>query len=196
MTTERSTSISPGTGQQEDAPARRSRRVRRPGQDLRPRRQGSARAQGRLSQGRLRRRPDAAAASPAEGRLPLEDRADAWPKCACRELAQGRRPTSSIWHALKEANVVPAHSLQRARSCCRASISHAPVTHQGRAACTRGRPAAIEAAGGKIESDTCTVTRNSQWPPNPPTAAPLSAFGEMTRFAELQAAAVLPDRRR
>src|SRR3984885_13467863 len=53
------------------APARRPRRFRRPGQDLRARHQGPARAQGRLPQGRLRGRPDAAAAAHAQGPLSL-----------------------------------------------------------------------------------------------------------------------------
>ncbi len=42
-----------------------------PGQDLRPRRQGPARPQGRLPQGRVRGRPDAAATPPAQGRVSL-----------------------------------------------------------------------------------------------------------------------------
>ena len=63
--------IKPAPGLQAQPPARGSRRVGRPGQDLRPWRQGPARAQGRLPQGRLRGRPDAAAASHAQGRLPF-----------------------------------------------------------------------------------------------------------------------------
>ena len=98
--------MKPGARRPQDAPARRTRRFRRPGQDLRPWREGPARAQGRLPQGRLRRRPDAAAAPPAEGRLPLEDRSDA-AEVRLRRARQGRGRELIDLDALKKANIIP-----------------------------------------------------------------------------------------
>ena len=73
------------------SPPRAARRPRRvgarhrlgPRQDRRPRPQGPEVALGRLPQGRLRRRPDAAAAPPAEARLRLDVAATTPPRCAC-----------------------------------------------------------------------------------------------------------------
>src|SRR5271170_5084233 len=53
--------------------AGRARRLRRPGEDLRPWRQGTACAQGRLPQSWIRRRPDALAAALAQSRFSIRD---------------------------------------------------------------------------------------------------------------------------
>ena len=97
--------IKPNAGSRRAAPARRPRRLRRPGQDLRPRRQGPARAQGRLPQGRLRGRPDAAAAPHAQGRLPLGHQGAARRGAPARA---GRRSTAAVIDlaALKAAQIV------------------------------------------------------------------------------------------
>ena len=82
---------SPPPARARSATARRSRHRFGPRQDRGPRPQGPARAQGRQSQGRLRRRPDAAAAPPAEGRLPLQAERRRRRSAACTSSTSSRR---------------------------------------------------------------------------------------------------------
>ena len=154
-------------------------------------------ARRRLPQGRLRRRPDAAAAPPAQARLQLADaRATrpkcAWPTCASVE-GDGDRPA-----ALKQAGLVPRDALSARRSSCRASSSARSCAqghrrHQGRARRRSRRPAArVEIAGRRSPRASCTKkpaadSRRSAaaWRPIPHRQASAS-------YGDLQAPAVLP----
>ena len=139
--------IGPAPGSKKPRTARRPRRFRRPGQDLRPWRQGPARPQGRLSQGRLRRRPDAAAAPPAQDRLPLGAQLGSSAEVRLSELAQDRGRQHRLSAILKAANLVPADTLQ-AKIVLSGDVKAAyTVTGVG---VTKGARAAIEKAGGKI----------------------------------------------
>ena len=72
--------IKPADGSQARQAPRRSRHRLGPGQDRRSRPQGPEVACGRLPQGRLRRRPDAAAAPPAQARLQVGTCCSSTPK--------------------------------------------------------------------------------------------------------------------
>ena len=157
--------LKPAAGAQACAPARGPRRLRRPGQDLRPRRQGPARPQGRLPQGRLRRRPDAAAAPPAEGRLPLEDQARPAPKCACTSSAKVEGAVVDL-AALKKAEVVPVCA-EKAKVILSGEIKKAVTLKGSRRPRARGRrsrrPAASSRSSAKSQSQRmATIDQQSR----------------------------------
>ena len=175
-------SIVPRRGQQKAAAARRSRRLGRPGQDLRPRRQGPARAQGRLSQGRLRRRPDADPAPPAEGRLPLEGRAARGGSAPERarpdrgwgdrsRLAQAREPRAGAGRARAD------HALWRNQG--RSDDPRAWASPRARA--KRSRPRAARSRRPEPASED-----RGQRVAKSPGSNPVAAFGEASRFTELR----------
>ena len=124
------------------------RGIGRPGQDLRPRPQGPAGAQGRLSQGGLRRRADAAAAAhPEVGFQSHLHRAVA--ELRLRELQAAAKGGDTVdLDALKAAGLVGRH-IERVRVFASGKLEGA-VTVRG-LELTKGARAAIEAAGGRIE---------------------------------------------
>ena len=88
--------------------------------------------------------------------------------------------------SLKAANLVPEQAL-RARIVASGDVGQrrdgqGRARDQGRARRDRSAPA----ARSRRPESVATSATDSTWPPNPPAAASLAAFGEMTRFAELR----------
>ena len=140
--------IKPAAGQQEGAPPRRPRHRLGPGQDRGPRPQGPEVARRRLPQGRLRRRPDAAAAPPAQARLQVArckstTPRSRWPSCERLGAAEvdllTLKQAGLVGELVKTVKVIKTGELTR------------KVVLKGIGA-TAGAKAAIEAAGGSVEA--------------------------------------------
>ena len=193
--------MKPASGRPQDAPARGTRRFRRPGQDLRPRREGPARAQGRLPQGRLRRRPDAAFSAACR----RSASARRWNMAEVRldELAKVEGTVIDL-DALKKANIIPTFA-DRAKVVLSGEIKKA-VSLKGIGA-TKGAKEAIEKAGGTVEAlpeppkpsklaqeaGLRTRTGKSTWQTAPPESG--SSTRRRGAFRRRAQSPAVPDRR-
>ena len=175
--------LKPAPGREAPAPARRPRRLRRPGQDLRPRRQGPARAQGRLPQGRLRRRPDADPAPHAEGRLPLGHEGARAPRCAWMSSPRSRRAVIDL-AALIKAQVVSAGDRARQGGALGRAQEGRDAQgrrgHQGRA---RGDRSRRRQDRGLIGQAMATTVSNT------------ASFGDVARSGEIRSRLLFLHRR-
>ena len=171
--------IKPAAGAKQAQPSRRPRHRLGPRQDRRPRPQGPEVALGRLPQGRLRRRPDAAAAPPAQARLQVADAQVQRPKCACRDLERLAVDEIDLL-ALKQAGVRRPSS----RKSCKVIKSGETRAQGGQAARASARPRARRRrsrrpAARSPERGSCLNGRN-QWQPtriNWPRAASSATCG-------------------
>ena len=156
--------IKPAEGAKKAQPPRRPRHRLGPGQDRGSRPQGPEVARGRLPQGRLRRRPDAAAAPPAQARLQVAARckfnAESHAGATCERLGAAEVDLLT----LKQAGLVRRAASRRSRSSSPAS-STSKVELKGIGA-TAGAKAAIEAAGGSRRlSEPQPRRKHDQWQP-------------------------------
>jgi large subunit ribosomal protein L15 len=141
--------IKPAAGSKREHLRVGARRLGGPGQDLRPRRQGPARAQGRLSQGRVRGRPDAAAAASAEDRLPLGHEGLAR-RAALHDLMRVKGGEVTL-AGLIEASLVPEQT-KLVKIILSGKVSRAYVVKDKVITATKGAKSAVESAGGRFEA--------------------------------------------
>ena len=152
--------IKPAEGRRKPPP-RRPRHRLGPRQDGRPRPQGPEVALGRLPQGRLRRRPDAAAAPAAEARLRLAARDDT-AEIRLSDLA--KLPVADIdFLALQAAGLVPARAKigegDQDRQARQGGEAHRHRRDQGRQGGDRSRRRQRRVSGA-IRQDEDVATTN------------------------------------
>ena len=147
----------------EQGPApRRPRHRLGPRQDGRPRAQGTEVPLGRLSQGRLRRRPDAAAAPAAEARLRLDDAATTRAEVRLSDLA--KLPVADIDFLALQGGGCGADARQvgegdQVRRIDEGGEAHRHRRHQGRQGGDRSRRRQRRLSGGDASQ-----AQDESWP--------------------------------